>query len=133
MTLSDKGIKTMNDLTVLCVEDDDLTRLIIRQFLVRRATKVILAKDGAEGLLCFNACKPDLVVTDICMPVMDGLQMAALIRESDPSIPIVFITSAPERLSKFDRFDRHLDRVINKSIDFHELSEILKHYIPMAA
>ena len=118
----------MNNFKVLYVEDDDLLREEFAEYLARKAGKVIVARDGAEGLKSFNACKPDLVVTDISMPVMDGLQMVAFIKESDPTVPIVFVTGTPGGVFEFNRFDQRIDKVMRKPVDLHEFSGILKHY-----
>jgi CheY-like chemotaxis protein len=74
---------------VLLVDDDDLVRSVVRRFLERAGHRVSEASDGRLALSEFTADPPDLVVTDIIMPGMDGLEVIAAMRRTHPSIPIV--------------------------------------------
>lgn len=86
----------LRSLDVLYVEDDDEVRDQLAHFLGRRVGRLHLASNGAEGLEVFRKHRPDLVITDILMPVMDGLAMADAIRTEDDRTPII-VTTAFER------------------------------------
>lgn len=118
----------MNRLTVLYVEDEELIRRLFSRFLANHADSVFTARDGVEGLKTFIAIQPDLVITDISMPNLDGLQMAERIRTIQPAIPIVFLTASPERLAEFSGFDPAKDRVLAKPVDSRLIGELLKKY-----
>lgn len=82
---------------ILSIEDNPANRKIIFDLLTIRGYKVIEAVDGKEGLDKLKVEIPDLVLTDIQLPVMDGLKVTKAIREDpDPRInklPIIIVTS----------------------------------------
>jgi len=99
----------LKKLTVLYVEDEaDVVEQTVR-FLSRYSGTLLTASNGAEGLEFYRQHHPDIIITDIRMPVMDGLTMARTIRESDNSIPIIVMTA-------FDQAD-YLMQSINIGID----------------
>lgn len=83
---------------LLSIEDNPANRKIIYDlFTIRGGYEVIEAADGSEGLEKVKSEKPDLVLTDIQLPIMDGLKVTRAIRENpDPSInriPVIIVTS----------------------------------------
>jgi diguanylate cyclase (GGDEF)-like protein/PAS domain S-box-containing protein len=80
--------------SVLYVEDDSSVRHSMMQFLKRRFKIVYEAEDGAIGLKEYIDKKPDIVITDIRMPNMDGLEMISEIRKVTDEIPQFIVTSA---------------------------------------
>jgi len=96
--------KYLKSLTLLYVEDDELTREIFSEFLRRLVGGLVTAHNGAEGLDAYRAHSPDIVITDIQMPVMDGLTMIQEIRNLDKnkSVP-VFVMSAFEQVDYLKR------------------------------
>ncbi len=86
----------LKSLTVLYVEDDPEIRLQLTQMLSRRVGRLLVEDNGETGLETYRRERPDMVVTDILMPMMDGLTMAAAIREDDSITPII-VTTAFER------------------------------------
>ncbi len=77
---------------ILVVEDDKISRRIIREILSRSGYEVFEAEDGAQGLESFKANKPDLVLTDYQMPVMNGLRVLSEIRNLQPAVPVIMLT-----------------------------------------
>jgi diguanylate cyclase (GGDEF)-like protein len=89
--------------TVLVVDDSSLVRAVLRRRLEDAGWSVLEAVDGAEGAVVALREQPDIVVTDLEMPVMDGNQLTRLLK-GDPvshSIPIVVLTSHREAASRF--------------------------------
>jgi two-component system cell cycle response regulator len=85
------------------VDDSELSRALIQRMLQRQGFEVLLAADGAEGAVVALREHPDAVVTDLEMPVMDGYQLARLLK-SDPAttdIPLLILTSHGEASSRF--------------------------------
>jgi diguanylate cyclase (GGDEF)-like protein/PAS domain S-box-containing protein len=78
---------------ILCVEDDPVTRKLLVRILGERFANLLVAKDGAEGLDLFLRHRPALVITDILMPGLDGIQMARAIKAEAPSTGIIVLTS----------------------------------------
>ncbi len=83
----------LKKLTVLYVEDDDDTRDQYGQFLSNMVGALIMAKDGAEGLVACHKHRPDIIITDIRMPVMDGLAMLKHVRTHDRSLPAIALSA----------------------------------------
>jgi YesN/AraC family two-component response regulator len=84
------------DVTILYVEDAKEIQLTYCRFLEKRFVKVILADNGEEGLKAFKDNHVDLVLSDLRMPVMNGLVMSEKIREINGDIPIVILTAHEE-------------------------------------
>ena len=88
---------------VLVVDDSELSRALIKRMLQKQGFAVLTAGDGAEGAVTALREHPDAVVTDLEMPVMDGYQLARLLK-SDPAtsdIPLLILTSHGEASSRF--------------------------------
>lgn len=83
----------IKDIVLLYVEDDDLIRTELEYYLKSNMEKVIVASNGKEGYELYKKHKPDIIITDIKMNIMSGLEMSSLIREEDKTTPII-ITSA---------------------------------------
>jgi DNA-binding response OmpR family regulator len=80
---------------VLIVEDDEPTRRLLA-ITLRRTYDVVVAADGAEGLeIATTAPLPELIVTDVMMPRLDGVTMVREIKKRDPSrkVPVIFLTA----------------------------------------
>ncbi len=114
----------LKTLTVLYVEDDGATRTQFAEFLSRPVGTLITAENGVEGLELFNKHRPDIVITDVQMPRMDGLTMAREIIEIAPKIPIIVITA-------FEQSD-YLMRAINIGIDKY-VTKPVNSYLLFAA
>jgi two-component system, chemotaxis family, chemotaxis protein CheY len=84
---------------ILVVDDDQAIRLLLRAMLERRGHAVVEAKNGDEGLQYYRAAPTDLVVTDIQMPVMDGLQMMKELRDDFPTAKIIAISAEKGQLA----------------------------------
>jgi diguanylate cyclase (GGDEF)-like protein/PAS domain S-box-containing protein len=86
----------LRSLNVLYVEDDDGIRAQLERFLSRRVGGLVTAGNGQEGLALFRQHRPDIVITDILMPVMNGLAMVEAIRRSNPRLPVIITTAFDE-------------------------------------
>ncbi len=84
----------MDKINVLLVEDEQMLAMIVKETLEEKGEFVIhCAENGKQGLEAFYQLKPDIVVTDVMMPVMDGFEMVKNIRELNESTPVLFLTS----------------------------------------
>ncbi len=83
--------------TILIVDDDDLVRAMVAHVLEREGYHVLKAADGASGLALYEAEHPDLVVLDIAMPHMSGIEVATRLREMQREqgrrVPIIVLTA----------------------------------------
>ena len=105
------------DISVLYVEDEDPTREAVHQLLQERFREVFVARNGVEGLEQFREKNPDLLVTDIMMPVMDGLKMVRKIRERNKDVPIIVTTAYSETSYMIDAIDSNVDQFVIKPIE----------------
>jgi serine phosphatase RsbU (regulator of sigma subunit) len=115
----------LKSLTVLYVEDDDITRTMVAQILTRWVGKLLLAADGQEGLYLFTRYRPDVVVTDIQMPVMDGLQMSRAIKEMDRDTPVIVTTAFNDQTYFLQAIEIGIDRYLAKPINAEHLMEAI--------
>lgn len=78
--------------TILIVEDADLNIDLLTQIL-EDEYNILVARDGAQGVALTEQKRPDLVLMDISLPVMDGYEAARCIRSSFPSLPIIGLSA----------------------------------------
>lgn len=102
---------------VLAVEDDPITRAQVQHMLSRIVTEVKVAVDGAEGLVLWREWRPDLVVADIMMPVMNGLDMSQAIKSEEPETQIIVVSSSSEVEHLRQALDIGIDRYVSKPVD----------------
>jgi len=97
----------LENLTILYVEDDIDTQKLIKRMLTSSTKEVFVASNGEEGFELYKKTKPDIVLTDICMPKMDGLEMSQKIKQIEPNQPIGIFTAfdEPEYLKKASELD----------------------------
>jgi signal transduction histidine kinase/DNA-binding response OmpR family regulator len=88
-----QDLDRLSRLTVLYVEDDEVTREMYSMFLSSIVGELIIAKNGAEGLAAYNKHHPDIIITDIMMPVMDGLEMLKHVHTSNKTIPAIILSA----------------------------------------
>jgi CheY-like chemotaxis protein len=81
---------------ILIVEDDKLLAYIMQLTLEGEGYAVVTAANGREGYAAYLPFRPDLVVTDVDMPEVDGLQMMRQIRTIDPKVKTIFMTGESE-------------------------------------
>ncbi|EAI4098359.1 response regulator transcription factor [Campylobacter jejuni] len=113
------------ELIILVVEDEIKTRESLINVLSERFSKVIGAQNGDEGLKKFKKFKPDLVITDIAMPIMDGLDMAREIKEISDDAPIVVLSAYSEKERLLRSIDIGIDKYLIKPVDIEELFKVL--------
>jgi DNA-binding response OmpR family regulator len=77
---------------VLIIEDDQMFRMTLSAFLEDSGYLVMEAADGAEGVDLFSREHPDIVLTDLRMPVLDGFGVIVRLREMSPGTPVIVVT-----------------------------------------
>ncbi|EHP3336443.1 butyrate response regulator transcription factor BumR [Campylobacter jejuni] len=117
------------ELIILVVEDEVKARKSMINILSERFSKVIGAQNGDEGLKKFKKFKSDLVITDIAMPIMDGLDMAREIKEISDDVPIVVLSAYSEKERLLRSIDIGIDKYLIKPVDIEELFKVLDYLI----
>jgi YesN/AraC family two-component response regulator len=90
----------MKGLKILYVEDDEITRMILFRQLKEEFAEVYQAENGFEGLQLYKQHSPDIVITDLTMPVMSGVEMIREIQHISPKQTVIVLTGFHEQ-SKF--------------------------------
>lgn len=78
--------------SILVIDDDEVVLGVFKDLLELRSFEVLTAQEGRAGLDVFRNNRPDLVITDISMPELDGLQVLRRIREMDECVPVILVT-----------------------------------------
>jgi len=110
---------------LLLVEDEAPIREMLHKVCAKFCKEVYVAQDGMEGLEMFLENKPDIVITDIGMPHMNGLDMSWQIRQSDQEVPIIVETAFGDEHSLIDSIDIGVDKYIKKPLSIEAVIDAL--------
>ncbi len=99
--------------SVLIVEDELKIRFLIRDYLLKDGFNIFEASDGEEGLFQFSKEKIDLIILDIMMPKMNGLEMLERLREVS-NVPVIFLTARGEEEDKLEGYEFGADDYMTK-------------------
>jgi CheY-like chemotaxis protein len=86
-------MKAIRPKVVLCIDDESIGLRVRKIMLENRGFQVLTASDGQQGMALFDQNQVDLVVLDFYMPDLNGGQVAAKMRRSRPSVPIIFLSA----------------------------------------
>lgn len=90
---------SFNRFTVLIVEDEARLAEILEDYLRREGFRIERAKDGERALELWRAAKPDMILLDVMLPLMDGFEVARRIR-TESGVPIIMLTARDEEIDK---------------------------------
>ena len=107
-------------ISVLIVEDDKNIRELLQMYLEKEGYAVTVAGDGGQGLTKFRTIKPDLVLLDVMMPVMDGWAVCRAIR-AESQTPIIMLTAKGELDDKVTGLKSGADDYITKPFEMREV------------
>ena len=107
-------------ISVLIVEDDRNIAELLQMYLEKEGYAVTIALDGGQGLSKFRSIKPDLVLLDVMMPVMDGWAVCKAIRTEDKT-PIIMLTAQGETSDKVQGLRAGADDYITKPFEMKEV------------
>jgi diguanylate cyclase (GGDEF)-like protein len=121
----------LNRARVLYVEDEDMIRESMARILRRRINTLFVGANGREGLELFKQHSPDIVITDIRMPQMNGIEMAQNIREIQEDIPIILTTAYNDEDYFLKAIEigvvKYIKKPINSTDLFSVLVKVAKH------
>jgi two-component system alkaline phosphatase synthesis response regulator PhoP len=112
--------------TILIVEDDPGIRLILQDSLYSQGYHVIAAADGQEGLTKALESKPDLIVLDVMLPLLDGFEVCKRVRKEGLTSPIMMLTVRDEELDKVLGLEVGADEYVTKPFSLKEVSARIK-------
>lgn len=116
----------LKDFTVLYVEDSKTLRQFMKDLLQDHVKDVYLAKDGKEGILQYSKLKPDIIISDINMPNIDGLQMSQIIKKIDKTQTIILLTAFEDITNLKKAIELGIRSFISKPIQNDEVIGILE-------
>jgi putative nucleotidyltransferase with HDIG domain len=111
-----------NELSVLYVEDDSAIQSTMHRYLQKLFKDVTIACNGEDGLREFKTKHFDIVITDLSMPKMDGIEMIKQMREVNEAQPILITTAHGESKYLMDAIKAHIDGYILKPFDYEALN-----------
>ncbi len=117
---------SLKEIKVLYVEDDKETRDALQNFLKRRCAKVLCAADGETGFDMFLESKPDIVIADLLLPGISGLEMIKNIRDTGSKVPVLITSTVSELKTILSAVELNIDSYLIKPIETEELEEKLE-------
>ncbi len=121
-----------NSATILVAEDDPVNMLLISEVLTKMGFSVIKATDGKQALDLLNDHQPAMILMDVNMPEMDGLEATQIIRtlpRPQGNIPIVALTAGAMKQDRERCLAMGMDGFITKPFKLEELEEVLRKYV----
>ena len=110
-----------NNIKVLLVEDEASLAMIIQQTLQSLGFDIVIATDGEQGLRLMPEFRPHVVVADIMMPKMDGMEMVRILRRTDRNTPVLFLTARSAVSDVVEGFELGADDYLRKPFSMLEL------------
>jgi len=114
----------LSQINLLYVEDDDEIRFALQRVLERKVKNLYVGENGQEGYEKFLEFSPDIILTDIKMPIMDGIEMSRKIKEINPNIPIIMASAHSESALLLECIDIGIDDYLLKPIQRDKLLEM---------
>ncbi len=112
---------------ILCIDDDLSLLRLYQEELSEAGYQVVLAKDGKEGLSKFEKEKPHVVIMDIRMPVMDGIEALTAMLGKDRQVPVILNTAYPQYKENFMTWGA--EAYVIKSSDLTELKKTIREVL----
>ncbi len=125
--------RTLKEIKILLVEDEENLARLLKDAIGDNFYSFTIAKDGVEGVELFKKIKPDIVITDIMMPRLSGLDMAKELKKINPSIPIIILSAFSEKEKLFGAIDVGVTKYFLKPFDTDELLEYIGTIAPKLA
>ena len=110
---------------IVVIDDDAGTRMLVTQVLKKEGHEVMAAEDGAKGLALIREFKPDLVVSDVQMPELDGFEVLDRVRNDAvlANTPVILLTSLQDRSHMRQGMTTGADDYLTKPFALQELRE----------
>lgn len=119
-------LKKLKTLTILYAEDEEGIRKNIADSLRYYVKNVIEAENGQVAFEEYTNQKPDIILSDIHMPILNGIDFIKQVRETDKNTPVVMITAHTDKKYLLDAVELHMEKYIIKPIDLDELFNTLE-------
>lgn len=111
----------MIKIKVLIIEDEEITRKLLKRVINKEGYVTIVASDGYEGLNLFRSEKPDIVITDIKMPRIDGMEVMHTVKDISPSTEVILITAYGDYNTAIVALQEGAIDYLKKPVDLEQL------------
>lgn len=122
--------RALKELKILLVEDEENLARLLKDAIGDNFYSFTIAKDGIEGIELFKKIKPDIVITDIMMPLLSGLDMAKELKQLNPNTPIIILSAFSEKEKLFSAIDVGITKYFLKPFDTDELLDYISTITP---
>jgi two-component system cell cycle response regulator DivK len=118
--------------TVLCIEDNKINMLLVSRVVEAEGYELLRAEDGPKALSMLEESQPDIILLDINIPGIHGLDLARMIREDDrlAAIPIIATTANVLVGDKERCLEAGCDEYLPKPLDIRRLRQVMQEYMP---
>ncbi|NER83786.1 MAG: response regulator transcription factor [Leptolyngbya sp. SIO1D8] len=118
-------------LTILVVEDDKGTRLSLKDYLELEGYTVVTAQDGWQALQMVKSCQPQLVITDISMPRLDGYAFLKSLKQKPAwrLLPVIFLTARTATQERVQGYQIGCDVYIEKPFELEEIGAVVRNLL----
>ncbi len=117
---------------VLVVDDDNTIRVLMQDYLGNLDFEIYHASDGKIGWDLFQKHKPDLVITDIFMPQMTGVELLEAVKSSDHPVPVVLISGVSLSDAEIQMQRERADGFLEKPYMFWQMKDLISKLLPDA-
>jgi CheY-like chemotaxis protein len=114
--------------TILLIDDNEDFRKLLAEALTMWGYNAAEAVDGAQAMSIIEQFSPDLVIVDLDMPKMDGLEFTKRIKEINPKFPVIMVTAYAKYYTSDEINESHPDLFLQKPLHMDKLEEILKDF-----
>lgn len=111
--------------SIMLVEDETSIRETMAEFLAEEGFEILQAADGLEALEVFSENQPDLIILDLMLPKLDGLEVCKAIRQKS-NVPIIMVTARDEEIDKLLGLELGADDYITKPFSLREMKARIK-------
>lgn len=127
MTINDHQMTNTDrhNIKVLFVEDNETIRLLYRRLLTTRVKTFLIAENGMEGLELYKKHSPDLIITDISMPIMDGLEMIKYIKTDNPEVNVIVMSAYSIKEYFLEAINQRVNGYLIKPVEAKKLFALI--------
>jgi CheY-like chemotaxis protein len=115
----------MANRSIMIVEDNERNRRLLRVLLKSKGYRITEAKNGHEALKAFDIERPDLILMDIQLPEMDGLELIRIFKNKTDEIPIIAVTAYAMKGDRERILSSGCDGYVSKPIDTRKLTQVI--------
>jgi cobalt-zinc-cadmium efflux system membrane fusion protein len=109
--------------TILVVDDDEVLGQVLARVLTREGRTVLRASNAAQALQLADQQPPQLALVDLCLPDVDGVELAKSMRSNHADVPLILMTAYPLRLRDHPEMAGHFTRILTKPLNLQELRQ----------